>query len=272
MKDYIDSVVIIGLLISILLGILGTIAIPNNAQFGFLIGLLSITITILIDISAKLSRNIKIHEESDQKLLKIIKDQISARVHDSEIFNEIIDDFFRQFRVNLGSLSRGYIDVGNGYFSTNDLFRCGSGAIERSQKQVLAVEAGSDCAKWTNKSSFQNYHNLTVKAVRRGVKFVRIWIINQNEADYHDVWKQHRQDGIKTYFVHESDLSNSLGNLDYLDFAIIDEQILLKSRINNNYGQNKKYEGGTISIVKEDLEIARKRFNTLKSYAREYID
>jgi hypothetical protein len=271
MRDYIDPVVIIGVLISIFLGILSSILIPDNAQFGFIIGLFGTIITLLIDVGAKLSQSIKLHEASEKKLFKIIRDQLSVQEHDSEIFDEITDEFFRQFRANLHNLAQGFLNVGDGSLTVNDLFRCGADAIKRAKSQVLAVEAGSNYDKWANKPNFQSYHKLTVEAVKvRRVNFVRIWIIDRQPTEYYHVWKQHRRDGIKTYFVHENELPGYLQNLDYLDFAIIDEQIILKSQISIESGFGKKYEGGQISIVKEHLDTARNRFNAIRNYAHEF--
>jgi hypothetical protein len=274
MRDYIDLVLIVGVSISIFLGILGSIAIPNNAQFGFIIGLFSTIITLLIDIGAKLSKSINQHEKSEKKLFKIIRDQLSIQEHDSEIFDEIIDDFFEEFREKLNNLAQGFLNVGDGYLTVNDLFRSGAGAIKRTKNQVLAVEAGSNYDKWLSKPNFQSYHKLAIEAIKvRKVNFERIWIIDRDQAEYYKVWKQHRRDGIKTYFVHEADLPDYLlTNLDYLDFAIIDEQIILRSRISvgSGVGGGKRYEGGQISIVKEHVNAARKRFHTIKNYAREF--
>jgi len=271
MRDYIDPVVIVGVLISIFLGILGSILIPNNAQFGFIIGLFGTIIALLIDVGAKLSKSIKLHEASEKKLFKIIRDQLSVQEHDSEIFDEIIDDFFKQFRANLNNLAQGFLNVGDGYLTVSGLFCCGEGAIKRTKNQVLAVEAGSNYDKWLSKPNFQRYHKLTVEAVKvRKVNFVRIWIIDREQTEYYNVWKQHRRDGIKTYFVHESELPEYLKNPDYLDFAIIDEQVILRSRIIIGAEVGKRYEGGRISIVKEDLDTARRRFHLIRNYAHEF--
>jgi hypothetical protein len=271
MKDYVDSVVIIGTIVSILLGIASSVIIPNNAQFGFAIGLSGTIITLLIDIGAKLSKSIKLYEASEKKLFKIIRDQHSLQEHDSEIFDEIINDFFKQFRANLNNLAQGFLNVGDGYLTVNDLFRCGAGAIKRAENQVLAVEAGSNYDKWASKPSFQSYHKLTIDAVKlRKVYFARVWIIDGDPTEYYAIWKKHRRDGIKTYYVHGNDLPADLKSPDYLDFAIIDEQIILRSRISIGHGLIKQYEGGQISIVKEHLDIARKRFHAIKSHAREF--
>ncbi len=271
MRDYIDPVVIIGVLISIFLGTLGSTLIPENAQFGFIVGLFGTIIALLIDTGAKLSKSIKLHEVSEKRLFKIIRDQLSLQEHDSEIFDEIIDDFFKQFRANLHNLAQGFLNVGDGYLTVNDLFRCGAGAIKRSQNQVLAVEAGSNYDKWLSKPNFQSYHKLTVEAVKaRKVNFVRIWIIDREQKEYYNVWRQHRRDGIKTYFVHENELPEYLKNLDYLDFAIIDEQVVLRSQLSNRPGDNRRYEGGQISVVKEHLYAARTRFYAIKNYAHEF--
>jgi hypothetical protein len=271
MRDYIDLVVIVGVLISIFLGILGAIVIPNNAQFGFIIGLFGTIITLLIDIGSKLSKSISQHEKSEKKLFKIIRDQLSLQEHDSEIFDEIIDDFFEEFREKLNNLAQGFLNIGDGYLTVNDLFRSGAGAIKRTKHQVLAVEAGSNYDKWLSKPNFQSYHKLAIEAIKvRKVDFVRIWIIDRDKAEYYKVWKQHRRDGIKTYFVHEAELPDYLKNLDYLDFAIIDEQIILRSWIRMGAGGGKMYEGGQISIVKEHVNAAHKRFDTIKNYAHEF--
>jgi hypothetical protein len=272
-RDGVDLVVIIGVLISIFLGILGSIAVPDNAQFGFIIGLFSTIITLLIDIGAKLSKSINQHEKSEKRLFKIIRDQLSVHEHDSEIFDEIIDDFFEEFREKLNNLAQGFLNVGDGYLTVNDLFRSGAGAIRRTKNQVLAVEAGSNYDKWLSKPNFQSYHKLAVEAIKiRKVNFVRIWIIDRDQKEYYKVWKQHHRDGIRTYFVHEADLPDYLKDLDYLDFAIIDEQIILRSRISvgSRIGGGKTYEGGQISIVKEHVNAARKRFHTIKNYAHEF--
>jgi hypothetical protein len=272
MRDYIDPIVIIGVMLSIFLGVIASILIPNNAQFSFIIGLFGTIITLLIDVGAKLSKSINLHEASERKLFKIIRDQLAIQEHDSEIFDEIIDDFFRQFRANLHNLAQGFLNVGDGYLTVNDLLRCGEGAIKRAKRQVLAVEAGNGYEKWASKPNFQSYHKLTVEAVKvRKVDFVRIWIIDREQAEYHHVWKKHRRDGIKTYFVHENELPGYLKNPDYLDFAIIDEQIILRSRISIVPGVGKKYEGGQISIVRERLEIARNRFHALRNHAHEFL-
>lgn len=272
MRDYIDPVLIIGVLISILLGILASILIPSNAQFSFIIGLFSIIITLLIDIIAKLNKSINLKNQSEKKLLEIIHNQLEVLEHDSEIFDKIVDDFFCQFRTNLHNLARGFLNVGDGYLTVNDLLRCGTGAIERAKNEVLAVEAGGNYDKWANKPNFQSYHQLCVEIVKnRKINFVRIWIINQNEkTEYHDVWRKHRRDGIKTYFVYENELPINLKVTDYLDFAIIDQQIILRSRINIRSGYVQRYEGGKISVVKEDLKIAKNRFDEIKKYAHEF--
>lgn len=207
MRDYLDPIVIIGVLISILLGILSSVLIPNNAQFGFIIGLFGTIITLLVDVGAKLSKSIKLYEFSEKKLLEMIRNQLFLHEHDSEIFDEIFDDFFKQFRTDLHKLAQGFLDVGDGYLTVNDLFSCGEGAIKRAQTQVLAVEAGSNYDKWISKPNFQRYHKLTVEAVKlRKVKFERIWIIDRDPKYYHELWKQHHRDGIKTYFIHENEL------------------------------------------------------------------
>lgn len=271
MRDYIDPIVIIGVLISILLGILSSVLIPNNAQFGFIIGLFGTIITLLVDIDAKLSQSIKLHTSSGKQLVKVMRDQLSLHEHDSEIFDEIIDDFFEQFLTNLHKLAQGFLDVGDSYLTVNDLFSCGAGAIKRAQTQVLAVEAGSNYDKWISKPNFQRYHKLTVEAVKlRKVKFERIWIIDRDPKYYHDLWKQHHRDGIKTYFVHENELPDRLKISDYLDFAIIDAQIILRSRIITVPGLGKRYEGGQVSIVREHLDIAHKRFCELRNHVHEF--
>jgi hypothetical protein len=271
MKDYIDPVVIVGILISIFLGILGSLLIPDNAQFSFVIGLFGTVITLLIGVGAKLSKSIKLHKGSEKNLFKIINDQLSVQEHDSEIFNEIIDDFFKQFRADLSKLAQGFLNVGEGYLTVSDLFRCGEGAIKRAQNQVLAVEAGSNHEKWLIKPNFQSYHKLTVEAVKvRKVNFERIWIIDREQEEYYKVWKQHRRDGIKTYFVYETELPKDLQNLYYLDFALIDDQIILRSRVSKRSGVGKRYEGGQISVVKDHVETTRRSFYAIKRYAHEF--
>ncbi len=271
-KDYLDLVIVIGVLISIFLSVIASILIPNNAQFGFIIALFGTVITLLIDIGAKLSKSINLHEASEKKLLKIIRDQLSIHEHDSEIFDEIIDDFFIQFRENLDNIAHGFLNVSDGYLTVNDLFRCGEGAVKRAQKQIIAVEAGSHYDKWVNKPSFKEYHKLTVDAVKlRKVIFFRIWIIDRKQTEYYSVWKQHSSDGIKTYFVHEDDLPYELKSPDYLDFAVIDTQVLLKPKVTIVPGVGKRYEGGQVSIVKEHLKIAQRRFSELMKYAQEFV-
>jgi hypothetical protein len=271
LKNYIDSIVIVGVLISILLGILSSVLIPNNAQFGFIIGLFGTIITLLVDIVAKLSKSMALQDYSDKKLLRLFRDLLFLQEHDSIIFDKIVEKVLKQLSLNLSNISQGFLKVGDDYLTINDLFQCGADAIRLAQKEVLAVEAGSNYDKWINKPNFQRYHKLTIEAVKlRKVKFERIWIIDRDPKDYHDLWQQHHRDGIKTYFIHENELPERLKRSKYLDFAIIDGEVLILSRIHVNSDLSKRYEGGEISITREDLDRAGQQFESLRYYTREF--
>jgi hypothetical protein len=273
MKKYLDAIVVVGLFISIALGFIGAIAIPGNNQFGFLVGFLGFVITLLIETIFKLNKYIDVSNDSSRQFIEIIRDQKSLiQSHDSEIFDHIAKDFIRQFQINLNNLAQGFINVGDGYLSISDLFHSGAGAIKEAKRQILAVEAGNDPRKWIGKNTFLSYHQLIVTVVKaRKVDFERIWVINQDQTEYHEIWDKHRREGLKKiYYVYEHELPDNLKSQGYLDFAIIDDEILIKSSIRILSGQQKVYEGGQISVVKEHLAIAKKRFSSIKTYAREY--
>jgi hypothetical protein len=240
--------------------------IPEKDRFVFTIAVLALIICLLIEIIIEIKEKTvtdqtiqKIKEESRQQLLLLAGNQMSSALYSSPIFKNIIGQVSNQTIEIFKELAQGSLEVSDEYLNIANLFFQGRSAIEKS---ILAIEAGSNPNKWLERDEFKNYHAATVAAVDRGVKFERIWVIDQGSKEsYLKIWQLHK-DRIKTRYIYKQELANL--KLYDLDFAIIDDEILFVSNILIEDG-NKKYKGGRISVNTNDVAKYQQKFQLIRN-------
>jgi hypothetical protein len=249
---------LVGVVISVLLSLISSLALPAAAQFGFIVALLGTAITLLFENLVKLDHAVDCSKKSLDTWLSVVNSQSKVLGKDTPlIFQRLVANYFIEFRKNLETLS-------NGTLLCNDLFISGASAIENARNDIVAVEAGSNLEKWENKREFHTYHSIATKAIHnRRIDFTRIWVINRDPADFVNLWTEHSSHGIHTRWVDEANLNPSLKSPRFLDFAIIDSTILVRSNVIDVGGNGWKYDGGCITINPDDVNDAIKRYKLL---------
>ena len=245
--------------------------------FGLSIGLISISLPLQFHAYNCYEKTLKcyensnsLHEQSKKFMIDVLRMYKDSKSKESKIFIHIVNKYHDEFVETLKTLADGYINVGRGHLYTGNLVLSGGDSINLAKRKVLAVETGQDPNKWKTNEKFITYISVNIEvASRDNMLFERIWIIQRgSEKEYYDLWKQHHDGNISTYFVYEESLDEIY--LKYVDFVIIDDEIVYSANVTSNNRGEKVYNGGLISQRPADINNHQEYYKKLKNAAQNF--
>jgi hypothetical protein len=211
MNEHIEPVLIIGILVSILLAIISSIIIPSNAQFGFIVGLLAVVITLLIDNSIKLRESISLHQTSNAFFKTLQK---GGR------FSEII--LIWGLRTHFKILSNNSIQVDRIYVL--DFWR----DCIANTKRWCAI----DYSKQAWEKGLENHVADSVQSerIKSGGEIKRVFLFDSDQECEKSmkIMKAQEEIGVKVKYIKKQDLEDKLHPkytkiIKTLSFAIADD-------------------------------------------------
>lgn len=136
-------------------------------------------------------------------------------------------------------LQQGYIPL-----EETEFYLEGARNVEQAKNEVKAVDPLS--AAWESRGSLLNFYQSNLRAVVRGVKITRIFVVDRDELTLPEMQKvilQQFRDGINVRIVYRDELPSvsDLSGRDTsssFDFAIYDDRVVTEV-----FGQSGKYFG-----------------------------
>ncbi len=144
-------------------------------------------------------------------------------------------------------LQQGYIPL-----EETEFYLEGAVNVEQARNEVKAVDPVS--TGWESRGSLLNFYQSNLRAVERGVKITRIFVLNRDDLTLPEIQKiilQQSQDGINVRIVYRDELP-SVGELSgrdtnsSYDFAIYDDRVVTEV-----FGQTGKYFGRKTTQLSE---------------------
>ncbi|MBW4481070.1 MAG: hypothetical protein KME14_00860 [Tildeniella torsiva UHER 1998/13D] len=252
-------------------------AITAKVLFGFSVGLISVSLPLQFQAYDWYKKTLdcykesnELHRESNKFMIEVLKRYRDSKKNQSKIFLRIVDKYHDEFIETLETLAEGYVKIGKGHLYTGNLVLSGSDSIKLARKKVLAVETGQDPKKWREDEKFKSYTSANIEVARReNVIFERIWVIKRDtEKQYHQLWNEHQLGNIDIFYVFEDIIDDDY--LKYIDFVIIDDEIVYAANVSSNNRGRKLYNGGSISQRLSEIEKHQRHYETLKRYGQEY--
>lgn len=161
-----------------------------------------------------------------------------ARISDPECqarANELINGMNRTIHL----LQQGYIPL-----EETEFYLEAARNVDCATSQVKTVDPVT--TGWDNRGSLRNFYQSNLRAVERGIRFTRIFVINREELEQPDFQKfmvSQLRDGITVRIAYRDELpSNSdistRDTSNSFDFAIYDDRVVTEV-----FGQTGKYFG-----------------------------
>jgi hypothetical protein len=123
-------------------------------------------------------------------------------------------------------LLQGYVPL-----DENEFYLKGTRYFDESERQVKTVDPVS--LGWDSRGALLNYYQANLRAMERGVKVTRIFVLSRHELADSEVQKVlllHLRDGIEVRVAHRDELPtvsdvSSLDSTSSFDFAIYDDKL-----------------------------------------------
>lgn len=232
---WVDPIILIGLFISLSISV-GMVLLKNDTIYGFIVGLLSVTITLIVEVISK------VHKAEDSilratKLTKEFTNGVFGNVL-SEIllnyetirnlhfdhYNFLADSALNETVTRLREIASGSVIV-----ETRSIYSYGLLGIPASIEEMLTIHLHH--MEFWNSTFGQKYLKLNLEAIKRGVKITRLFALNSDEVNSNiEILKQQEKMGIKV-FVIEANLINN-------EFVIFDKRVLVDFDINKGTEYN----------------------------------
>jgi hypothetical protein len=261
-----DAIQIVGFVISAAVSI-GLLVAGQDKVASVTLGFVLAILTQLFDIQKRLNdseeRLLQANALSkalyrDEWLLKhinqIVRDYQSVKGKWFELFKRRAEDTVIESRNVLHSMAEGYLIV-----DLRSSFRLGPESLAIAKKSLKAV-AAAELDYWRS-SHAQKYLQANAEAVRRGVKFTRVFVHTPDTLrGFVDILEQQQSLGIDVYVAFPDNVPVELCE----DYLIVDDKIFAKLELTND-GRAREQR---ISIDTVEIERMTKRFDTLLRYSR----
>jgi len=269
-KRLFDPAVIIGTAVSVALAV-GVLFIPSTEvtpYLSLLVGLIGVCITLEIDSSMRLRSHLSSDDQSFTLLTaieqapelipsmtKIIQYAVtSLNAEYPPEFAKGLHHLMNRCERELRALSMGRLT----YQSDTDV---DAERIEASKRRVQATSLMAVDKDWWTSRAGAEYLDLNQRAVDRGVKIERIFILeSEPQREILEALHDQVNHGIITSWVLEADIPASLER----NIAIYDDEYLVESV----FTSRKEIDSFLISINEDDLDEARESMARLKGIAR----
>lgn len=261
LKDWVDPIIIIGLVVS--LGISSYMLITGQDKVsGLIVGLLSTILTFLIDIIARINKSERTLLESN-KLTKLFeKSPISGNLRDiADDFakvNEYNFDHFQKLANNKIVECKSYIrELASGSIQalSNSLEEySGHKAFANAQLCVNAVDFGQK--RFWESEAGRNYLKSNKEAIDRGVRVKRIFAISRKEIEEHSsVLKAQIAAGVVCKIVSPNRVEK--------EYMVIDDKV----GVEIFFDQSRNYVSERIIVDPSLVADARERFDLIESFS-----
>lgn len=269
-RDFLDPVIIIGTLISVFIAtVLYITEIDPIASFSF--GLLGIAVSLLIDLTARVTsleiRTLKTLNLS-QKLLKdrwFFNRLVNLIAAWEKLNNENYPSLFTELaHLHFQNIHDELIEIASGSMTADATdFRMLTILVSEAQKTLKGTSIVT-ADFWEQNPVGQNYWRLNVEALGRGVKITRIFIIKEITPKFKALMKKMLDKGVRIYYILENEVPPEL----CVDFVVSDENLVVKSELTPELIPRRH----CISSKREDVLEASSNFDRLMWLSTEYHD
>lgn len=261
---WLDPILVIGVLVSVAIGLVSFFQLGDKAS-GFLIGLTSTTITLIIDLIAKthrMERNILestgllkvISEHSlDEAVKDIAKSYEAISGYEYDVFTEAANSALSSARSRLAEIANGTMKI---IVQTSQMVReLGYREFERANKSAMTIHIGA-MDYWTSDFG-KRYFRVNQHAIRRGVKVTRIFALSDDEARRHiDILKEHSRHGVNVIILAPNFVDK--------EYMIFDERIM----IYYDKDQQGNYQAEYVVLNPQRVRDSVADFNNLAKHPR----
>ena len=262
-----DLIQIVGFSISALLSI-GLLLSGQETLVSIILGFVTASFVQLLDVQKRISDS----EEkvlqasgmskslfSNEWLLKVVRNMVSSYYATINIKAGLFTQFAKDTLVECQNILQFMAD-GKLVSRRTRMKDFSLELIKIAKSMIFATDTGN-IAYW-RETYMQDYFELNVKAIKRGVKITRIFIyplrdLRKNE----DILQQHQNAGIDVYFVDSGKLPKDLVG----DYMVVDGKMA-------NYiefSPDGHVLGNVLSIKQEQVGEFGKRFEVIMQYAKQ---
>lgn len=231
-----DAVLVIGLLLSIGLGLFVALVSPGTTKLlALVVGLLGTVLTFQLDNLRRLERRFDA-EDGRLRLLKAIEayprllpeithivetasTTLKSGVNDE--FTAEIHECFRSMRSNLIRLANGQMLTKDGNTTWME------SRIHEVTRSIHSTSFATDLDWWASPSG-QRYMEENLMALSRGASIERIFILDDDFTAFKEVMRNQSERGIGVFIASPSKLPIELVR----NFAIYDEMYLVEDQVN----------------------------------------
>jgi hypothetical protein len=295
MLKFLDKILLIGTVISIALGILSTFIFKLDAGTGFIVSLVNINITMLIDLFARLDESekrlqetlkdsenqlksqlteaIKMHNEWDEILSGESPSPVIPKMYDILTKYEFIKNkgfiYFLNYadKTILKTLDiMKHLEDGEIELNDSDMINLTNQIINDTQSGEIIKAVHTTGVDFWNTNSGERYFMLCKNAINRGVRITRVWVTHDIDLDRATL-KEQSNNGIEILVIKKDDqLGLRIRSL-IKDYLIINDKILLQPTVINEI-----YQGGRISIDENEVGRFVEDFHSLSKSAKKFTD
>jgi hypothetical protein len=263
-----DTLQVVGLFLSVAVAILTWVLSPSkdpipSITLGFVLAILTQGLDLqkrlndaeerLLQANA-LSQKLQHDEWLQEQIQHITNDHLAVKGVWFDVFKLRADEAINECRKTLHGMAEGHLTIQSG-----GPYSAGSYTVPKTKKSAKAVAAIDD-AYWRT-SEAESYVSENTEAVRRGVKFVRVFTYpTATLREMVDILEKHQSLGIEVYVAPAERLPKDLNE----DYLILDDRLVFRTEPT---GQTQR-----VTIDKAEVEQDVKRFDTLLRHAKKLDD
>lgn len=246
MSKKLDTIFIIGIVISISIGVI--MIVYGQEKIQSLIVSLTITlISLLISFGAKI-------KESEQKIIKQFGDCNLSKIfsNDSNLLSIVLpiaqdyqhlmqannNHFIQKANSELEECKQTIHNLREGRMitETDTKLSFGKKGLGVAKNTIRTVAFANP--DWWKSTLAASYFASNIKAVSQGIKITRIWIHNKTVLlEYKDLISKQKEAGIETYLAIEDELPAELLN----DYMIVDDHMLVRLELDSDKRARKEH-------------------------------
>lgn len=230
---FLDPIIATGIIFSVAVAMIMVI-IGQDSALSLLCGLITTTITLMIDVIARLEESetnilkssaLGTSVSSDPSLLssirQIVDDYLAVKSHRYKVFSQEATQTLENCRNVLHGLIEGHMTVNP--FSQ---FTFGRSGIDEIRDSMVTVQYATP-SYWRTRHG-EKYWQSNLAAMKRGVKITRIWLQNQEVLyNYRDIMELQENAGIQVLVALLDDVPHEL----HEDYLIADRDMLVKQEL-----------------------------------------
>lgn len=263
--EWLDPILLIGLFISISIAAF-LVWIGNDQLSGFIVGLLSTIITLLVDIVSRLQKAEKNFIDaaglenilSNPRAINSIREQadLYGKIYSFKFqhYNRITEIITTEFQMRLAELASGEVAVP----TKTDLEYSGKIGMNEVQREVKVIHIGN--MDFWRRSFSKIILNSNKQAIDRHVCITRIFAISLDEVQtYNDLLQQQSLLGIRVLIIDPKRVAK--------EFTVFDDRIVVEyDVVEGDYRQER--------IILDPAKVKRKiqEFDFLVGYAQPLSD